>query len=183
MGVRVQETISGVVAAAAISGALALRVLKMVLETAARKHESERLGELVRAVEREAARLEELAAEDGAVYAAYMQARREHSPEVQRALRRAIETPLAAARAAAAGIDLCHEADGLIAGAMHADVRGAEALLAGVVRAILCTVEENLRGVEEAGSVREMTAESESLRTRAGAGVTSHPIPPPERSE
>jgi len=93
-----EDSVTGAVAAAALSASLALRVLKVVLEITARKHDSVRLRELIEAAGQGAERLVELAAEDGAAYAAYMQARRERSPDLQAALRRAVETPLAAIR-------------------------------------------------------------------------------------
>jgi formiminotetrahydrofolate cyclodeaminase len=144
-----EDSLTGIVAAAALSASLSVQVLKSVLEVAARKHDSARLRELIEAAGRGAERLVELADADGAAYAAYMQARREHSPEVQAALRRAIDSPLNAARAAAGGIDLCLEAAGFTHGAIAADVGGAAALLAGAVRAILCTVDANLRALTD----------------------------------
>src|SRR5215469_6087741 len=96
-----KDSLTGVVAAAALSSSLALRVLKSVLEVAARKQDSSRLRELIAAAGEAAQHLMNLASEDGAAYAAYMQARRNRSPELQAALRQAIETPLNAARAAA----------------------------------------------------------------------------------
>jgi formiminotetrahydrofolate cyclodeaminase len=158
------EPLSGIVAAAAVSAAMALDVLRAVLEIAARKQTSERLPELIREAQAKAERLAQLAREDGIRYAAYLQARREHSPELQAALRAAIETPLESSRTAAAAIDLCDQALPYMRGAIAADVHGAAALLAGAVRAILCTVEENLRGVEDGAFVREVGEETERLR-------------------
>jgi formiminotetrahydrofolate cyclodeaminase len=162
-----EDSPTGIVAAAALSASLALRVLKSVLDVAARKHDSTRLRELIEAAGRDAGRLVELAEEDGVAYAAYMQARREHSPEVQAALRRAIDSPLNTARAAAVGIDLCVEAAGFTRGAIAADVAGAAALLAGAVRAILCTVDANLQAVEDEALARAGAAERESLEMHA----------------
>jgi formiminotetrahydrofolate cyclodeaminase len=166
LGFDTDEPLTGIVAAAAISAALALRVLRVVLDPFARKRSSERLGELIHEAENESNRLVQLAREDRAVYAAYLQARRERSPEVQAALRGAIETPLAAARSAASGLDLCGEALGFTCGAIAADVRGASVLLAGAVRAILCSVAENLGEVVDEAYAREVLAESERLRAR-----------------
>jgi hypothetical protein len=85
---QTNEAVTGIVAAAAISAALALRAVGVVLETTARKQSSERLGELIHEVEGESERLVQLARDDGVVYAAYLQARRQRSPEVQATLRR-----------------------------------------------------------------------------------------------
>lgn len=166
LGFSADQPVTGIVAAASIAAALALRAVRVVLDTTARKQRWEHLGELIHKVESESERLVQLAREDGVVYAAYLQARRERSPEVQAALRRAIATPLAAAHSAASGIDLCGEALGFTYGAIAADVRGASALLAGAVRAILCSVDENLRGVENEAYSREVREESERLRAR-----------------
>jgi len=162
-----EDSVSGAVAAAALSGSLALRVLKLVLEIAGRKHDSARLRELIDAAARGAEHLIALAAEDGAAYAAYMKARKEGSPDVQAALRRAIESPLAAARAAAGGIDLCAEAAGHTRGAIAADVGGAAALLAGAVRAILCSLDANLGLLDDEVFAREMAAERRRLEMHA----------------
>jgi formiminotetrahydrofolate cyclodeaminase len=146
---------------------MAVRVLKSVLEVAARKHDSARLHELIEAAGEDAERLVALAEEDGAAYAAYMQARRERSGEVQAALRRAIDSPLNAARAAAGGIDLCLEAAGFTRGAIAADVAGSAALLAGAVRAILCTVDTNLRALEDEALAGAVAAEMQLLGEHA----------------
>lgn len=162
-----EDPLTGIVAAAALSASLAVRVLQSVLEVAARKHDSPRLRELIGAAGGDAERLVKLAEEDGATYAAYMQARRERSPEVQAALRLAIDSPLNAARAAAGGIDLCVEAAGFTRGAIAADVAGAAALLAGAVRAILCTVDANLRAVEDEALAGAVAAERRLLEEHA----------------
>jgi formiminotetrahydrofolate cyclodeaminase len=161
------DSVTGVVAAAALSASLALRVLQTVLEVSARKQDSERLRGLIEAAGQGAERLVTLAAEDGAAYAAYMQARRERNPHVQAALRRAIESPLAAARASAGGIDVCMEAVGYTRGAIAADVSGAAALLAGAVRAILCSLDANLQALDDEVFAREMAAEGRRLEMHA----------------
>jgi formiminotetrahydrofolate cyclodeaminase len=161
------DSLTGVVAAAALSASLALRVLKNVLQVAAHRHDSARVRELIEAAQKAAGSLEALAAEDGDVYAAYMQARRERSPELQLALRRAIETPLNAARASASGIDLCLEASGFTRGAIAADVSGAAALLAGAVRATLCSVDANLQRLEDQAFAHAVAAERQMLEMHA----------------
>jgi formiminotetrahydrofolate cyclodeaminase len=142
-------------------------VLKNVLAVAARKHDSARLRELMEAVGETAGRLVELAAEDGATYAAYMQARRQRSPEVQAALRRAIESPLSVARAADGGIELCLKAASYTRGAIAADVAGAAAVLAGAVRATVCTLDANLRVVEDQAFASATGAEKQMLEMHA----------------
>jgi formiminotetrahydrofolate cyclodeaminase len=184
------DSLTGIVAAAALSASLALRVLKSVLEVVARKHDSARPRELIRAAGETAERLAALAAEDGAVYAAYMQARRERSPALQAALRRAVETPISAARAGSVSIDLCREAAGYTRGPIAADVAGAAALLEGAVRAILCSVDANLRAVEDEVFAQAVAAERDTLEMRAirqaegvltivkAASNSDRPLPP-----
>jgi formiminotetrahydrofolate cyclodeaminase len=142
-------------------------VLKGVLEVAARKHGVEGIAELIDSAEKEAKNLARLAEEDGPIYEAYVQARCDRSANVQAALRRAIESPLAAARSAAAGIDLCRKALPFFQGAIAADVGGAAVLLAGAVRAILCCLCTNLDAVEDAAFARSIQAESRSLEEGA----------------
>lgn len=157
---------SGIVSVAAASASLALRVLKGVLEVAARKHKEREITALVDSAAREAETLARLAEEDGGAYAAYVQARRKRGANVQAALRRAIETPLEAARSAAAGIDLCREALAFSRGTIAADVGGAAVVLAGAVRAILCCVEANLGAIEDAAFARPIDAEKRGLEER-----------------
>ncbi len=170
-----ETTPSGVVAAAAKSAAQALRVVREVLAVAARHQTAEGLARLTRRAEGEAARLEQLAEEDGFVYAAYLQARKE-SDGGEAALRQAIQTPLEAARAAASGLDLCVETLGSIGGAIAADVRGAANLLRGAVDAILCSVDENLRAVKDEVFFGQIAAERRKLAERAdyGAGLARY---------
>ena len=75
------DDLTGAVAAGAISAALALRLLRSVLAIAARKEDSDPLQELMQAADRESERLMRLAKEDGAVYVAYMKARKDRSPD------------------------------------------------------------------------------------------------------
>ena len=162
-----EDSLTGVVAAGALSASWALRVLKSVLEVASRKQDSPRLRQLIAAADDTSQRLVDLASEDGAAYAAYMQARRERSPQAQTALRQAIETPLRAARAAAGGIDLCQEAAGFTRGAIAADVAGAALLLGGAVRAILCSVDANLSALEDKALAHRVAVEREMLEMHA----------------
>ncbi|PWT98256.1 MAG: hypothetical protein C5B51_29620 [Terriglobia bacterium] len=140
------DSLTGGVAVAAVSAALASSVLQMALEIAVRKRESERARELIELTKTATVRLAGLADEDRGAYAAYLEARRQGSAEQKRAaLRRATLTPLTAIRAAVAVLRMCGEAAGLVQGQVAADVGGAAALLAGAVRAILYSFEANLR--------------------------------------
>ncbi len=69
--------------------------------------------------------------------------------------RKRIEIPMNAARAAAAGLDLCAEAAGVVRGAVAADLGAAAALLCAAVRAILLCVDSNA-GQLEAEERREL---------------------------
>jgi formiminotetrahydrofolate cyclodeaminase len=61
--------------------------------------------------------------------------------------RKRIEIPMMAARAAAAGLDLCAEAAGVVRGALAADVGVAAMLLGSAVRAIVLCVNANAGGL------------------------------------
>ncbi|HLI82931.1 MAG TPA: cyclodeaminase/cyclohydrolase family protein [Bryobacteraceae bacterium] len=158
---------TGVVEVAAASAALALRVLHGVLEIAGRKYKEEEVGELLGAAAQEAHNLVRLAGEDAVAYTAYVEARRKRDQNAQTALQHAIETPLAAARSAAAGIDLCRRALPFARGAIAADVGGAALLLAGAVRAILACASTNLGAVENAEFTRAVLVEREALERLA----------------
>jgi formiminotetrahydrofolate cyclodeaminase len=171
------DSTTGAVAVAAVSAALAVSVLQMVLEVSARKSESEPMRELIEAARTEAAQLARLADEDRAAYTEYAKALRlpKASDEERAARRRAMdlamlkatETPLAAARSAVAAIELCAEAAGIARGAIAADIGGAAALLAGAVRAILCSVDANLRELPDQPFRREAEAQRRSLEETA----------------
>jgi formiminotetrahydrofolate cyclodeaminase len=167
------DSTTGAVAVAAVSASLAAGVLQMVLEIAARKNESEPMRELIEAARMEAAQLARLADEDRAAYTEYAKALRlPKTNDEERAARRramdlallkATETPLAAARSAVAAIELCAEAAGIARGAIAADIGGAAALLAGAVRAILCSVDANLRELPDQPFRREAEAQRRAL--------------------
>jgi len=171
------DSTTGAVAVAAVSASLAVGVLQMVLEIAARKSESEPMRELIEAARMEAAQLARLADEDRAAYTEYAKALRlPKTNDEERAARRramdlallkATETPLAAARSAVAAIELCAEAAGIARGAIAADIGGAAALLAGAVRAILCSVDANLRELPDQPFRLEATAQRRALEETA----------------
>jgi len=171
------DSTTGAVAIAAVSAALAVSVLQMVLEVSARKNESEPIRKLIEAARREAAQLARLADEDRAAYTEYAKALRlPKTNDEERAARRramdltmlkATETPLAAARSAVAAIELCAEAAGIARGAIAADIGGAAAILAGAVRAILCSVDANLRELPDQPFRLEAEAQRRALEETA----------------
>jgi formiminotetrahydrofolate cyclodeaminase len=139
------------------------------LEIRAAREASPRLRELILAAGQHAEQLAHYSTEDAAAYAAYAQARRDRRPqaEIQAALRRAIDTPIAAVRTTLASLELCRESAALLTGPMAADARGAAALLAGVVQAILCTVDVNLLALEGESLARQLRAERLALEKEA----------------
>jgi formiminotetrahydrofolate cyclodeaminase len=169
------------VAVSAVSAACALSLVVMVLEiTGKRKHfqgDRQHLEGLVDAAREESERLARYADEDPAAYAAYMRAvrlpkdtdaqRRERERAVTAALRRATDVPLAAARAAVAGLNICAEASEIAHGAVATDLAGAAMLLSGAIRAMLCSVDANLAALGESEYRDQVAAERVELEERA----------------
>src|SRR4029077_975030 len=100
-------------------------------------------------------RLKRTADEDRDAYGAYRRAsllprateqeRVERHSAMRATLQKATEIPLGAARSAVRAIELCAEAVTLTRGDIAADLGGAAAILNGAVRAILTSVDANLR--------------------------------------
>jgi formiminotetrahydrofolate cyclodeaminase len=139
------------VAVSAVTANLGLGLLIKVLEITGRRKsfagDSQKLRALVDAARRESEQLRSLADEDIAAVRQYVGSR---NPADARS---AIEVPLRAARAAVSGLDLCAEAAGAIQalnqggpqGPLAADLGAAGILLSAAVRAILLSVDTNLR--------------------------------------
>jgi formiminotetrahydrofolate cyclodeaminase len=169
------DSITGAVAVSAVSAALAVSVLQMVLEVTARKRNSEHLQGLIGAARAARERLACAADEDRAAYASYRDAVRlpkefeGRRQAIDAALQRASETPLAAARAATEALGLCVEAGRVAEGAIAADVGGAAHLLAGAIRAILTSVDANLRKLEGRPFHSALAMERRDLEVQAGA--------------
>ena len=171
------DAITGAVAVASISAAFAVSLLCMVLEITARKKESEshqgHLQKLLAAAKAEWEHLRRAADEDRAAYGAYRKAsglpraseqdRAERRYAMLVTLQEATETPLRAARSAVKAIELCAEAATLARGDVAADIGGAAAILNGAVRAILNSVDANLRRIED----KRFVAERRELREKA----------------
>lgn len=123
------------VTAAAVSARFGMALLIKALEIAVKRRDFSGDAVAVRswieAALKEADALAEAANEDIA-----------GAPELKR-----IEIPMIAARAAAAGLDLCAEAAGVVRGALAADVGVAAVLLGGAVRAIVLCVDSNAGGL------------------------------------
>jgi len=170
------NSITGAVAVSSVCSALAVTVLQMTLEIAGRKVPTEHLKALIESASQASSRLLAFADSDRAAYTAYRDAHKlppgEERREIERsALRRAIETPLAAAREAASVIPLCQEAARLAHGAIIADVGGAALLLSSATRAILLSVEANLRALNDPGLSQTVGAECRDIREQAQQGA------------
>lgn len=175
------DTSIAAVAVATVSAACALGLVVMVLEVIGKrkdfKDDRHRLEALVEAAREESDRLARYADEDPAAYAAYMRARqlpkntdeerRERSRAMATALRRATDVPLAAARTAVAGLNICAEAAEMSHGAVATDLGGAAMLLAGATRAMLLSVDSNLTALGESEYTDQVAAERGELESAA----------------
>jgi formiminotetrahydrofolate cyclodeaminase len=127
------------VTAAAVSARFGMALLIKTLEITGRRRDfagdAVALGGWLTAAQRYSAILAEAANDD----------------IVGAAERKRIEIPMNAARAAAAGLDLCAEAAGVVRGALAADVGVAAVLLCAAVRAIVVCVDSNAGGLEAEG--------------------------------
>jgi formiminotetrahydrofolate cyclodeaminase len=140
-----RDPIPAGVSVAAVSASLALSLLIKVLEITRRRRDFQgdpaKIEELLASARAESKKLELYADEDIAAFAEYMASRR--TPNEVTALRRAIEVPLQAARAAAAGLKLCAESAAITPASIAPDLGAAALLLTASVRAMLLSVESN----------------------------------------
>ena len=169
------------VAVASVAAACAANLAVMVLEiNANRKNfqgDPKRIEALVEASRAESGRLARYADEDPAAYAWYMRCARlpknteseraYRDREITSALHRATEVPLSAARSAMAALNICAEAAGLAHGAVATDLGGASMLLAGAIRAMLLSVDSNLKALGESEFTDQIAAERAELEQRA----------------
>lgn len=165
------------VAVAAVSAGFALGLVAKVLAIAGRRQTPENVGRLeplAASAHAASQRMLQLADEDIAAFEGYLAARRmPQASDTERqsrrrgidsAVRGAIEVPLAAAREAAAGLQLCSAASSLIPPALIADVGVAAALLAGALRGLLLCAQSNVGQLAaDAASYRERLA-AETMR-------------------
>lgn len=153
------EPIPAGVAVAATSASFALGLLTKVLKVTGRKKgfsgdlaKVEKLAESARAKSKH---MMQLAEDDMAAFNDYMisarlpqgtdREREERKRAVDASVRKAIETPLAAARAAASGITLCADAVDSVHPIVAADLGAAASLLAGALRVFLLCADSNIR--------------------------------------
>jgi formiminotetrahydrofolate cyclodeaminase len=157
------------VSVAAVSASLGLSLLIKVLEITRKRKDFQgdpgKMEELLASARAESRKLERCADEDIVAFAEYMANRR--SPNEAAALRKAIDVPLGAARAAASGLKLCAEAAATTPPSIAPDLGTAALLLAGSVHAILLSVESNALGLTDVQLQAEVNCEVESLKQLA----------------
>ena len=131
------------VAISAVTASLALALLAKVLAIAGKKRD---LSVLLDAAHAESARLARFADDDIQAFNQYMECKRQ-AKDLTAAIGKAIQVPMEAARSAVRGLELCAEAARVVQGLTAADVGGAAALLSAAVRAMLLSVEFNVRAM------------------------------------
>jgi formiminotetrahydrofolate cyclodeaminase len=152
-----KDPITGGVAVASVSAGLGMALLALTLQVTSRRKDFSgdraRLDKLLGAANKESARLMRRADQD---IAAYQQYRESHKRKrgIGAALRKIIESPLGAAASSARGLDLCVEAVSLAPLSVVSDLGAAATLLAGSVKAILLTVDVNLRQLPAGSQLR-----------------------------
>ena len=153
------EPIPAGVAVSATSASFALGLLAKVLKVTGRKKEFSgdlsRIEKLADSARAESKHMMQLAEDDMAAFNDYMisarlpqttdREREERKRAVSASVRKAIETPLAAARAAASGINLCAGAMDTVHVVVAADLGAAASLLAGALRVFLLCADSNIR--------------------------------------
>jgi len=158
-----QNPIVGGVAVAAVCAGLGMALLALTLKVASRRKNFSgnrtRLAKLLDAANKESARLLRYADEDISAYQQYRNCLRRNRG-VEAALRRIIESPLAAAGSAARGVDICADAVTLVPWSVVSDLGAAATMLAGNVRAILLTVDVNISHLPAASKLRRNARKS-----------------------
>ncbi|MGH8298123.1 MAG: cyclodeaminase/cyclohydrolase family protein [Steroidobacteraceae bacterium] len=169
------------VAVAAVSASFAFGLLAKALAVSGRRDARSvnlaKLEPLTAAVRAESSRMLQLADDDIAAFEAYLAgARLPHATDRERlerrqaldsALRQAIDLPLAAARSAAVGLQLCAEAVSMTHLVVLADLATAVTLLSGALRAFLLCAGSNVRQLApETSSHRELLAKETDRHKR-----------------
>lgn len=152
------EPVPAGVAVAAVSASFALGLLAKVLKVSGKRKgfrgNLSKLESLVDSSRAESKRMMRFAAGDMAVFKAYMASIRlpgktaaelqQRKRAVDSAARKAIEMPIAAARAAASGIDFCVDATSMIHPFVAADLGAAALLLSSALRVFLLCADSNI---------------------------------------
>jgi formiminotetrahydrofolate cyclodeaminase len=152
-----KDPIAGGVAVAAVCAGLGMALLALTLQVASRRKnfsgDRAQFNKLLDAANKESARLLRYAEQDVAEYQRYRD-NLKRKRGIDAALRRIIESPLAAASSAARGVDICADAVTLVPLSVVSDLGAAATLMAGGVRAILLTVDVNIRQLPAASKLR-----------------------------
>jgi methenyltetrahydrofolate cyclohydrolase len=159
------------VSISAVTASLALALLAKVLDiTGKRKDFSgdrERLALLIESARAESTCLTQLADEDVRAFNQYLECIREDKDRSV-AIRQTIEVPLKGARSAVRGLEACANALAMVHGLTAADLGIAAALLSGAVRAMLISVDFNIREMHPDKAPPEaLTAERRELEFQA----------------
>jgi formiminotetrahydrofolate cyclodeaminase len=176
------EPVPAGVAVSAISASFALGLLAKVLKISGRRKDFggnhaklERIADSARA---QSKRMMQVAEEDIVAFNNYMASLRlpqgtdkerdDRKRSMDSAVRKAIEMPIAAARAAASGIELCGEAAGLVNTVVAADLGASASLLSGALRVFLLCADSNTRQLAPDPSLhRAMMTERIDWETKA----------------
>jgi formiminotetrahydrofolate cyclodeaminase len=167
-----KDPIAGGVAVAAVCAGLGMALLALTLKVASRRKNPSgkraRLTKLLDAANKESARLIRYADEDISAYQQYRDSLK-RKRGVEAALRRIIESPLAAASSAARGMEICADAVSLAPWSVVSDLGAAATLLAGCVQAILLTVDVNISQLPAASKLRRGARKSRQDLERGAA--------------
>ncbi len=160
-----RESVPAGVSLAALSASLGLRLLAKVLEITRNRRtfqgDPKQVEELLAAAQLESAKLAGLADQDIAAYAEYIASRE------LAALEKAIEVPLAAARAAASGLQLCTAAAEFTPESLSPDLGTAALLLSAAIRGTLLSVRANARMLSNTESQQQVEREADALAVLA----------------
>ena len=169
------------VAISAVTASLALALLAKVLTIVSKRKnftgDRQRLSALLDAARAESTRLTYLADDDIEAFNQYMECVR-RGKDLTAAVRKAIEVPMDCARSAVRGLGLCVQTAGMVQGLAAADVGAAAALLSGAARAMLLSVDANIRELcadtrfADATTVERRDLEREAVRQADAVAAT-----------
>ena len=176
------EAMPAGVSVCAASASLGFGLLAKVLKVSGRRKDFSgnpaKLEALLESARAESKRMMQFGEDDIATFNAYMattrlpqvtDAEREaRKRAVDAAVRKAIEGPFAAARAAASGIGLCGDAAGMAHAVVAADLGAATSLLAAAMRVFLLCTDSNIRQVaSDPTAYRDLTVGRFEWETKA----------------
>jgi formiminotetrahydrofolate cyclodeaminase len=201
------EPVPAGVAVSAISASLALGLLAKVLKISGRRKDfpgnQSKLEAIADSARAQSKRMMQVAEEDMVAFNNYMASARlpqgsdkerdDRKRSTDSAVRKAIEMPIAAARAAASGIELCAEAAGMVNTVVAADLGAAASLLSAALRVFLLCADSNFRQLAPDPSLhRTIMAErldwetkafrqAESVLKQVAAAIDSVPAKQPKK--